>query len=225
MKKLMALLLAVGMTASIAGAQEVLSRNAVGYVKTTIERGDVDLLSLNFNPLGETDYYTVDDLFGDQLPSGSAVFVWDADSQEYVVENRFPGPAGWQPNTAELRPGMSFFVRVGASAPEEEYEVVMMGEVLDEESVTLSGATGLTALSVPFPVSMMFVETDLAEILPVGSALFYWDAAMQEYQTINKFPGVGWIPDDFVVEPGKGFFVRNSGAGFSWVEDKPYDWP
>ncbi len=231
MKKLMAALIAVGMIAGTASAQEVLSRNAVGYVKQEINRGEQALLSVNFLSLEDVDgEYTASTLFGDQVPPGSTVYLWNPDGQAYVAENRFVEPIGWQPNTNRFRLGDSFFLSIDGAAPEESYEVFIMGEVPDATtapSVTRSIVEGLTAVSYPYPAEITVEDSELNDILPSGATLYYWDIDTQSYSAINKFVApIGWQPAGYVLRPGVGLFIEmDADVLDGWEELIPYTWP
>ena len=68
------------------GQTNVLSQNAGGYVKVSINEGDLAMVSYDFLDI-DGNPTTASDVIGDQLPLGSRLFLWDAGSQAYVIEN------------------------------------------------------------------------------------------------------------------------------------------
>ena len=71
MKKTIIALAVIALVAPLAFGQEVLSRNAVGYVKVTAPKGKFTLVSMDFVDMGGGK--TASDILGDQLPAGSTV--------------------------------------------------------------------------------------------------------------------------------------------------------
>ncbi len=225
MKKIVVAMLGVATAATMAFGQtnQVLSRNAVGYIKLNIDKGDFAMIQNPFINLAGSDY-TVTNLFGDQLPSGSSVFIWDEAGQTYVSENK--GFGGWFPGTNVLDPGNGFFLTIGAAAPSNNYSIFMMGEVPDrftQPTGTVPYVNGFSMVGYPFPVTTEVTNTTLAANLPSGSTVFLWDQAGQTYVSENKGFG-GWFPGTNVLNPGAAFFLSTT-VSTNWVEPKPYTWP
>jgi hypothetical protein len=95
MKKILCLVAILIVAQTVAQAQtQVLSRNAVGYVKITAERGKLVLGRSDFESLDGSGGITVSNLFGDQVPANSAVYLWDRASATYKSITKF-ARGGW----------------------------------------------------------------------------------------------------------------------------------
>ncbi|HMP74343.1 MAG TPA: hypothetical protein PKE55_13875 [Kiritimatiellia bacterium] len=223
MKKLALAIAGSAIIAAGAYAQQVLSRNAVGYVKLDIAKGTLALVHNPFLPL-QSPTLTVTNLFGNQLPNGSALFIWDPASQSYLSETRTF--AGWLPGTNALDPGRGFFINIPASAVSNNYTVFMMGEVPDrftQPTASLGVVSGLNLLGFPYPTQEFWTNTTLAASLPSGSAVFIWNQGTQSYSSETR-TFAGWLPGTALFQPGQAFFV-NTSAGSTWNVVKPYTWP
>ena len=228
MNKILAGILAVSMSAGLVSAQEqtnVLSRNAVGYVKQAIEGGKLYLIS---NPM-----LALDDAEGSHsltnmlaaAPNNSVVSVWDNNAQTYVNYTR--GARGaWLGDavSAKIEQGQPFFLRVPAAAAPA--EIILMGEV-PSENIPQSRVAGLTFLSNPFPASRLLTNTSIGVSAPNNSVISVWNPNTQQYVNYTKGARGTWLGDAATaeLEPGQAFIVRSSAAPNSWTEVKPYTWP
>jgi hypothetical protein len=227
MKKLLALILAVGVTATVASAQEVLSQNAVGYVKVTAEEGNLYLLRNDFESVDGSPM-SIENVLGEQVPAGTTVILFDESAQSYlpgIGRSQF----GWAAAaTNVLERGRAFFMSMPPSAPEPSYEVFIMGEVPDADT-PLNLGPGLNMTGLPFPAVQAWLDTDMAAEAPAGATLVLWDTANQTY-----LPGIGksqfgWAAaaTGLEVEPGQAFFLilPPSASPVAFDEVKPYTWP
>ncbi|RKX32994.1 MAG: hypothetical protein DRP22_01375 [Verrucomicrobia bacterium] len=209
-----------------AQTNQVLSRNAVGYVQVSVPSGGYALVSLNFESLDGSDL-TIADVVGDQLPVGSYAHIWDRNSKVYQSELRTRG--GWSPGTNVITRGVGFWLEVPSSAATaSEHIVYVMGEVPDSfnqgATTTISNVQGLDALAYPFPSAVVWTNTALASNALVGDYLHVWNVTSQSYNSYLKTRG-GWTtPDNFTIEPGQSFWFETSGTQ-DWTEIKPYTWP
>ena len=228
MKKLIALMLAFGVTAGIADAQtQVLSQNAVGYVKIEAGQGNLYLLRNDFESV-DGEPMSIANVLDDQVPAGSQVILYDEAGQQYlpsIGRTAF----GWAPAASNvLARGASFFLRIPDNSPELSYDLFIMGEVPDDDT-PLSFVPGLNMAGVPFPASMEWLDTEIAEELPPGSQLILWDPVGQSYVPSIGKTAFGWAgaATGLVIEPGQGFFIRlpDTAGVLSFDELKPYTWP
>jgi hypothetical protein len=213
---------------------EVLSANAVGYVKKTIEPGNLALLRYDFLAIDGSPTLIGDVIAADQVGDGSRAFLWDTVNQQFSIENVVAGKSttAWNPGTSEIVPGISFFLQIADSAPVP-VDVVMVGEVPgsnnNSDSTSVDVVEGLTLAGFPYPVTVNWVDTTLAQSASDGDRLFTWDAVNQAYLIDNYVVGKSssaWNPGDKVLQPGDGFFYEKNTAGTTaWVENKPYTWP
>ena len=238
MKKLLGIACVVAVTAPLAFAQtNVLSQNAVGYVRVTVPgSGDLNLCRLDFLPLDPLVPNNVANVVGDQLPAGSSAFIWDSTLNGgvggYVLVAK-GARAGWPTTGAgamEIDQGVAFWLKT-PEADLTDYNVYLMGEVPgannDSETKTIAGLQGLDAVGYPYPAAIAFGDTTLQTALPGGATVFFWDVDAQGYQFFSKGARAGWTAEalDFVIEPGTSFWVQNPGAAVDWTEVKPYVWP
>lgn len=235
MKKAVGIILGVVMLAPVAMSQEVLSANAVGYVKLSLP-ADGSLL------LARHDFVNIDgsatvlsDLLGLDLPDGTTVFKWDRAAQQYVLpaptlSEDFAGVKSWSRTDIELERGDAFFIQNGPGAPVA--DVVLVGEVPgannSSDTTVISPAEGFTGY--PYPASIALEDTALADAVPVDTTVFIWNAEAQSYNLpgptkSEDFAGnITWTGNP-TINPGEGFWVDAGGANVEVTETKPYDWP
>jgi hypothetical protein len=243
MKKILAAILAVGMIAGVASAESnVLSRNAVGYVKTTVQPGDFAMLHNTLLPL-DAEPATPSKVFGDSLPVGSQIFLWNSVSQTYQISSyeetvgpppTFVTSTNWSLDTAELSPGVAFWVALPDDAPAADYDITIMGEVPSDASLSVDVVAGFNMVAYPFPVSVAWTNTILSQNAEIGDQVFLWNVDSKGYQVAAYEEVTGppptftvssnWVPSTLVIEPGAGIWYQTS-SGKTWSETKPYDWP
>ena len=226
MKKLIALMLAFGVTAGIAHAQtQVLSQNAVGYVKQEIEGGKLYLVSNPFVNLEEPDGHALVEML-DEVPNGTIVSVWDAVGQTYISYTKSArGVWDFDAQNAVIPPAEPMFLRIPAAA--DSAEIFFMGEVPSDEEIPQGRVTGLTFVGYPFPASVLFTNTAFATATPNSGVVSFWDPDLASYVSYTKSARGVWDFDaqTAVVSPGQAFIVRSSAAPSDWDEVKPYTWP
>lgn len=229
MKKLMVCILAVGMVAGVVSAEQVLSKNAVGYVKIPDVQGGVGaanfyLLAHPFESFDGPDH-VLTNVFAD-VPNSTIVSVWDADEQEYINYTR--GARGdWLDDavTATIGRGVGAWVQIPADAAG--IDLILMGEVPDEDVTPMTWAEGFTLVGYSFPATIELTNTTMAVALPNNTVLSFWDGDNQEYINYTKGARGDWLDEalDAVLQPGHGFWIQSSEAGDAWNEVKPYTWP
>lgn len=227
MKKSIVLALGVAVLASSAFAQtQVLSRNAVGYVKIEAVRSNYHFIANNFfNLEGSTVPITVTNLIGNQVPNGSTVLIWNPATQTYGSESK--GFAGWVPGTNRLNTGRGFWLKIADAGPSNVYQVYLMGEVPDKNTQptsTVSIVPGFNMVSMSYPITMKFTNTTIAKSGVLGDTAIFWDAASKTYRSESR-GFAGWSPGTNDVMPGQGFWYRRAGGTTNWIEAKPYTWP
>lgn len=252
MKKLMLSLIAVAMTAGLVEAQtNVLSKNAVGYVKITAPSNGLALASIPFNSL-DSATYPIPQVFGAQLVGGASpavsdnVIKWDASIQDYVTfwktlagQWRQSGQGAVE-TTNTLKPGEAFWIRNRRSTNQ---VVFLMGEVPDVETqptADVQRVPGLQFVSYSYPAeipinSSMIISNAVRGASPaISDNIIRWDPAIQDYVTywlplgtnLWRKSGEGAVPTVDVMRPGDGFWYRRRGAtSATWTESKPYTWP
>lgn len=219
------------------GQTNVLSQNAVGYVKVTVPRDGLALVRLDFLPIDPADDPIIANIIGDQLPILSKAHIWDSDAGAgglggYISVTKTL--SGW-PTTGNgatpINQGDAFWLEVPASAAEPEYDVYLMGEVPgknnNQETNTVFGSGGVDAIGYPYPSAIAWGDTTLAPVLPPTSKLHIWDPykdGIGGYDSRTKTIS-GWgTANDIIIEPGTAFWVETA-SSFEWDEEKPYTWP
>jgi hypothetical protein len=220
MKKITAILLGtlIASSAALASTNQVLSRNAVGYVKVDAPAG-LNMVSVDFQEISGGNF-SVTNLIGNQLPSGSSVFIWDRASSTYRQELRTR--SGWSPGTNIISRGQGMFIQSPSAT-----SLFFMGEVPDSStapSTTLANVTGLGMLSYPYPVDVAWTNTQLAQSGVSGDSLIVWDVDTQGYvQYLRTRSGWG-AATNLVLKPGQAFWFSTS-TNINWIVNKPYAWP
>ena len=227
MKKLMSLVaLAVVGSVVAASAQEVLSANAVGYVKRTVPAGKLQIVSIPFDNIASEDgsYKFGETQIAADLPQGSSVMFWNDASQGWSGGSK--SAKGWSAGEANhvLVPGEAFFVRNNSDA---DLEVTAAGEVPADGTLkrAYNGSSALSIVAAPYPVDVTFGETEVASQLPQGSSVMFWNDASQGWSGGAK-SAKGWSAGEAnkVIAAGEGFFIRAGEEG-AWEAVKPYTWP
>ena len=235
MKKTLWIAMAGALVASVvaASAQEVLSANAVGYIKKTMPaNGGFVMMSIPLDSMTETSNVFGRTSVATEAAQGSTVYFWNEISQTWVIGTK--GIKGWaaaQSNRAVVA-GESFFLKspTNAAAPA---DVTITGEVpptIAQPVISRSivGLGNFNTLANPYPVDFTFGQSQLAATSAQGSTVFFWDVAGQSWLVGTK--GIkGWAAaqSNRVVAAGDGFFLKASNATtFVWTEPAaPYTWP
>jgi hypothetical protein len=213
------------------GATNVLSKNAVGYVKKTLEPGKFYLLSVPFNRLqGDT---TITNIFPAEtsgLPSGTTVFFWDVANQKYSASSEalesFPPPLQWKPGTNPISQGEGFWMQTPSSASN--VDLFILGEVPDESNIVVQLAVGFNFVAYGYPVTLDLTNSALTGVVSGGDLVHYWDPnatppwSAESYET---FPTVVWNPGTAQFEIGDSVVIEKKGSGAAWDEEKPYTYP
>ncbi len=224
MKKTTAILLGTLIASSAAlASDQVLSRNAVGYIKVPLEANKLYLVANPFVPLDETGA-VVTNMFA-AVPNSTAIAHWDEASQTYISYSK-NARGQWSPNaTAVIARADALFVRMPAATG----TLFFMGEVPDRFTAPTSTqhrVAGVSMLGFPYPVEVSFTGTPMAVSLPNSSSIALWDSDADAYVSFSKNARGAWDPAALVatIQPGAGLVVRTGTPG-SWETVKPYTWP
>ena len=227
MKKLMSLMaLAVVASVVAASAQEVLSANAVGYVKRTVPAGKLQIVTVPFDNIASEDgsYKFGETQVAQEAPKDTTVMFWDPESQSWDAGSK--GKKGWDEAQYEhpLIPGEAFFLKnPDATQP---LEVTAAGEVPSNAQLSRSYAQGgLSIVAYAYPVDVKFGDTELADQLVKDDQVMFWDAETQSWDAGSKGKK-GWdeAQAEHIVQAGEGFFIKAANGG-TWEAVKPYTWP
>lgn len=245
MKKLLLMVLAVTMVSSLAfGQTQVLSRNAVGYVKVDAWSNGFTFASVPFNAFSNT----VPGVMGSQLVGNNSpgfadqLMKWSPSNQQYITYYK-RASGEWRKvgetnaTTDTLSPGEAFFIRNRRSTNQTVY---LMGEVPDSRSAittTVFGLPGFQMVSYSYPVEMSITNLTLFSTAIKNASpgfadqIIKWDPVSQAY--IKYYArSTGWRKvgetntTSDTLAPSEGFFYLRRGlTSFTWTENKPYTWP
>jgi len=214
----------------VASAAEVLSANAVGYIKRTIPAdGDLNVVCYSLNPMdaGGVTLFTNTSVAAEMV-NYSAAFFWDDITQRWIGSQK-SGKGVWDGvgPTKELLPGEMFFLKTPAGGVAQ--DVTVTGEVPVDDTLdrAIVGNNAIAAIGNPYPVDMAFTNLDVAINAANYSAAFFWDSGTQRWlgsQKSGKGVWDGLAPTKTVLA-GEGFFMKDAGAGSVWTNSKPYTWP
>lgn len=230
MKKILIALAAIAIGSQVAEAQltnQVLSRNAVGYIKTTLQTNKLYLLRNDF--VGLQAPLAISNAIGNQLPLNTEVLLYNEGTQVYRPAIIY-GAFGWGlGGTNQLVRGQAFFIRMPAAAASNQYQLFMMGEVPDTitaPTTTYNVATGLNMDGYPYPAQARWTNTQYSKSLAINAEILTWNVTNQTYNpaVIKGVFGWGASGNALVIQPGQGFFIRSTNA-VSFGEAKPYTWP
>jgi len=222
-----AALLLAALPELLAQGAPVTSRNAAGYIKLTVAPWALYQVHYPLNSMDGAPV-TVSDLMAD-LPNGSAVFFWDAESQSYpadeAAEVKLLG--SWMPGTNNLC-GRTFWLQVGNSTSSS-FPIYLRGEIPDAWSMPVatnalapSGPNTISLVGYAYPREIHWTNTTVAVSAQDGSVLAIYDAGLGKFQTSVKNNGA-WS-SDYILYPGQGFWLNARGVT-NWVEVKPYLYP
>jgi hypothetical protein len=187
----------------------------VGYIKVDANAGEYKLIGAVFNPLeGES---TVGSVLGtNDVPAGTKVFLYDKSSQKYVQELKH-STLGWLPGTNVIQVGDGMWLL----SPSDK-AFYLMGEVPYDGTNAVEVVAGYQLLTFPYPTGIAITNTFLNDVAKPGDKVFTFDGT--NYHQALKHSTLGWLPADFTLNPGEGFWYTTS-SNFTWQETKPYEWP
>ena len=229
MKKTLWIAIAGALVASViaASAQEVLSANAVGYIKKTLPaNAKLIALSVPLNSMTEATIVFGRTSVAQEAPVGSSVSFWDPTLQKWSGGGK--STKGWQAAESNrvLVAGEAFFLK--GAAGDVDREVTITGEVPEDATLAraIPGNNNLGTIGNPYPVDFKFGASTLAQNATVGSTVSFWDSALQKWSGGGKSTK-GWqaAESNRVVLAAEGFFLREAGTVTSWTNAKPYTWP
>ena len=224
MKRILVVVLALAFIGGIAfgdPTNQVLSKNAVGYVKVTIPRGALMMIQTPFENLSGAVDFSVGELLGSNIPGGSVAYFWSKADQQYKSENF---GTRWIPGTNRFERGEGLFVRIAANAVSDYYDIFLMGEVPDSITAPTSEmqfVKGLQMIGYMYPTEIPITNSMLTSVAKGGDALYYWKTN-QQWGSENF--GTRWIPGTLKLQPGQAYFYKTTNTSL-WSESKPYSWP
>lgn len=233
MKKTLWIAIVGALAASVivASAQtEVLSANAVGYIKRTIPAaGGINAVAHPLNSMSPGPLMFTNTAIAVDMPNLSWAFFWDPTLQRWSGTQK-GGKGAWDGvgQAKQILTGEMFFLQTPA-AQANSVEVTITGEVPDDATLTRSvvGGGAIAALGNPYPVDVAFTNTDVAKVAANLSWAFFWDTTLQRWVGTQKGGKGAWdgVGQTKTIQAGEGFFLQDVGAGSIWTSTKPYTWP
>ena len=117
MKKILlasALVLAIAVSAAV--AQEVLSQNAVGYIKVNLPAGKFVSVAQPLNNMGKAENKFGETSLAQEAPVGTTVFFWSPEGQGWSGGVKAGGTKGWAGGQSNrvVQAGEGFFLKEAA---------------------------------------------------------------------------------------------------------------
>ncbi len=233
MKKTLWIAIVGALAASVvaASAQEVLSANAVGYIKKTLPaNAKYIMVTVPLNDMNASSNVFGRTSIAQEAPQGATVYFWNTALQQWDPGSK--GQKGWAPAQSNkvVLAGEGFFLK-GSNAAPANVDVTISGEVPDNpigepvlRAIPGSGAFGTLANA--YPVDFKFGESDVAKNATSNSTVYFWNEVSQQWDPGSKGQK-GWAPaqSNKVVQAGEGFFLKESQNVTVWTNVKPYTWP
>ncbi len=174
MKKALWIVMAAALAVAVVAASaqtEVLSANAVGYIKKTLPAGGkLVMMSIPLDSMAEPDIVFGRTSVAQEAETGSTVYFWDAGTQTWGSGGK--GTKGWQAAESNkvIAAGEGFFLQGPPASGD--YEVTITGEVPTDDPIAraIPGGNALGTMANPYPVDFTFGESDLAANATTGSA-------------------------------------------------------
>ena len=220
MKKFALIVAAAAITASAAFAASapVYSKNAVGFINIDAKAGEIYALTFPFVDMAATNdtiLFKTTQLAQD-ADTGSTVYFWSGTSWSPYSKGR----NGFT-TTYELKPGECFFFQ-----PAKDMTITMCGEVPDDATLArdITPAANITAVGNPYPVPMVFKESELAQTASTGATVYFWSGT--SWSPYSK--GRNGFTTTYEVQPGEGFFFQTTSKDTeakTWTVEKPYVFP
>ena len=232
MKKSLWIAMGVALVASVVAAlaQEVLSANAIGYIKRQLPAGDklITVAVPLYNMTAANNVFSNLSI-ASEAPVNSVASFWDSVGQRWVGGTK-KAKGGWDSTvvTQVVDSGEFFFIK-GPATSTVPTQVTIAGEVPTDASLVrgFTGNSNLTAMANAYPADFVFSNSTLATRASVNSVVSFWDVENQRWVGGSKKAKGGWDASvaTQLVTATSGFFMKEAGAVTTWTNTKPYTWP
>jgi len=233
MKKFAWILVAM-LIASTAFGADVLSKNAVGFVKITIPAKQYEALSIPFNDSVDTEGIAwTNTAIAKDAVNGSTVYFWNGETQNWdfgtLTKNNTRTQWAVKVRSRKIKPGEMFLYK-----PATEQTVTISGEVPEEKTLDVAINAGkiYSAIGNPYPCDIEWTNTPVAEAANNGDTVYFWNVETQnwDFGTLTKNnTRTQWAVKvrSKVLEPGHGVFFKAAGSAEAKAVtfDRPYKWP
>ncbi len=214
---------ALAVSVIAASAQDVLSGNAVGYVKVDISN-TFTMINMPFDDMSGGPTMFTNTIGPQVMGVGAIVYRYSG-----VDWTSYPFDRGNWNNAAGLvlEPGVAYFLKrpnswTGTS------NITLTGEVPEATNSqrAVTGAGNFTTVSFAYPAEVKFTNTLLAaQGGGVGASIFAYNGT--DWTSYPYDRGNWNNAASLVLKPGVGYFFKAATAsgGFVWSQRRPYTWP
>mgnify|MGYP001285299646 CR=1 FL=1 len=230
MKKSLWIAMGAALVASVVAAlaQEVLSANAIGYIKRELPSGGkyITVAVPLYNMTAANNVFSNLSI-ASEAPVNSSVSFWDPTQQKWVGGAKTG--KGWDANVkTQIVESAEFFFIKGPATSTVPTQITIAGEVPTDASLVraFTGSSNYSAMANAYPADFVFSNSTLAARASVNSSVSFWDVAGQRWVGGAK-SGKGWDANvkTQLVTATSGFFLKEAGAVTTWTNTKPYTWP
>ena len=207
---------------SLASAQEVVTLGTFGFSKQDVGAAEFRIVAHQF-ALGDESRVTIDEAFGDTLPDGSGVYIWDGVS--YSIYTYFAPiwyDATWgDASNVTIDRGDAVWAKNAGTV---DTDVLFSGDVPVSGFTTNSLIAGYNMLANPYPTSTTLSELDLSLNPANGDSVLLFDGTTYLVYTYYApiWYDAAWGDASAVVIPvGSGFWY-NAATARDWIVVKPY---
>ena len=236
MKKTLWIAMVGALVASVvaASAQEVLSANAVGYIKKEVPpQGKLVAITIPLEAMGDSpDVVFTNSSVAAEADPGSLAYFWEPVLQSWRGSTKSTKDSRWDGAAVSkvMDVGEMFFLKSPASAVNPK-DVTITGQVpATNPPVVVRVQGNLSAIGNPYPVDFIFTNSTLATGAQPGSLAYFWDAGLQSWRGSTKSTKDSRWDGAAVgktVSAGEGFFLKDitTAAEREWSAEKFYTWP
>ncbi|GEM_PF-910635 len=235
MKKTLWIAMVGALVASVvvASAQEVLSANAVGYIKKTVPpAGDLVPLTIPLEAMDTVNVIFTNTSVATEADPGSIAYFWEPVGQNWQSSTKSTKDSKWGGAAVgkAMDVGEMFFLKSPLTAVDPK-DVTITGQVPATNSpVPVRVQGNLSAIANPYPVDFIFTNSSLAVGSENGSLAYFWDPDGQNWLSATKSTKDGkWggAAIGRTVTAGEGFFLKDVTTAVSreWDAEKMYTWP
>lgn len=220
--------------ASAQGSGEVLSANAVGYIKKEVPpQGKLVAITIPLEAMGASpDVVFTNSSVASEADLSSVAYFWEPVSQSWRSSTKSPKNSTWDGAAIgkTMDVGEMFFLKSPAAAVNPK-EVTITGQVpATNPPVVIRVQGNLTALGNPYPVDFVFTNSTLATEAAPNSLAYFWDTANQGWRSSTKSPKNSTWDGAAIgktVAAGDGFFLKDATTATDreWSAEKIYTWP
>ncbi len=235
MKKTLWIAMVGALAASVvaASAQEVLSANAVGYIKKEVPpAGELVPITIPLEAMDSVDVIFTNTSVSTEADPGSIAYFWEPVGQNWQSSTKSTKDSKWGGAAVGkvMGVGEMFFLKSPATAVDPK-DVTITGQVpATNAPVPVRVQGNLSAIGNPYPVDFVFTNSSLASGAANGSLAYFWSPAGQNWQSSTKSTKDGTWGGAAIgrtITAGEGFFLKDvtTDASREWSAEKMYTWP